>query len=479
MLPNHTQSNVGKGRRLNKDRPPRQVTQRQHFDFVYVSSYNECDSALLAGLHYACHRRGLRFAAVGYVSTYVETLIKKTGVPFFNLREAGRLAPLPEAEWPPLESRLGEPLRSFVFPERRYYMTSLTKLAGRAKSIVEGFDRLSQRITAGAYIHKLGAEIIRRVFISLASEQGARTIMLGTFPAQFVGRTYLHEQFGSERDDPNPPARNTSDEIDFETFRRLLADIRERRQVIHYPLHGARKWSEALPMLRSMLAHGEGEFVGDILSRKRELLRFRLRNFCASLLANKALPRRPYFFFPLHVFDDSQITVRNPEFYDQSWVIERIANALPAGMTLVVKMHPGLDGAVPLSFLGKMHALREVHLLDASVNAHQVIEKSAGVISINSTVGLEALIHGKPVLVLGRWTFGNLEMTRHIRDFTVLPQALASLREDKVDLVKVERTLYNLFGEMPRLSYNRLPIDYDAMADALRARLALPPRINE
>jgi hypothetical protein len=350
-------------------------------------------------------------------------------------------------------------------------MTSLPKLAGRVKSIVEGFDRLSQRITVGVYIHKLGAEIIRRVLMSLAREQGARTIMLGTFPAQFVGRTYLHEQFWSERDDPNPPPHNRSDEVDFETFLRLLADIRERRQVIHYPLQGVRRWGEALPMLRSMLANGEGEFVGDIVSRKRELLRFRLRNLAGTLLAHKGLPRQPYFFFPLHVFDDSQITVRNPEFYDQSWVIERIANALPAGMKLVVKMHPGLDGAVPLSFLQKMRRLGEVHLLASDVNAHEVIAKSEAVIVINSTVGLEALIHAKPVLVLGRWTFGDLGMTQHLEDFTALPQALLALRRAKVDLPQIEAILYDLYGEMARFSYNRLPVDYDAMVASLQAKL--------
>ncbi len=454
------------------------MTATTHYDFVYVSSYNECDAGLLRGLHDACNRAGLRFAAAGYVSTYVQGLIGKTGVPFFNLREPGRLVPLPESEWPSLESRLGQPIRSFVFPESRYYMTPVGKLAARVKRVVEGFDRLAGRITVGAYVHKLGAEIVRRVLMTLAAEQGAQTFMLGTFPAQFVGRTYLHEQFWSERDDPVPPSRNTSDEIGREEFRALLDAVRERRQVISYPVPGARSWREAIPMFRSMLASGEGEFIGDILSRQHELLRFRVRNFFARRAAHRTLPEGPFYFFPLHVFDDSQITVRNPEFYDQSWVIDRIANALPAGMKLVVKMHPGLDGAVPLAFLRKMRALREVHLLDASVNAHQVIEKSAGIISINSTVGLEALIHGKPVLVLGRWTFGNLGMTRHIKDFAALPQALASLREDKVELAKVERTLYDLFGEMPRFSYNRLPIDYDAMVAALRTRLALPPRIT-
>jgi hypothetical protein len=453
------------------------MAETQHFHFAYVTSYNECDVALLTGLHAACNRVNLRFAVVGYVSTYVEGLIRRTGVPFFNLRRGGRLKSLPEHDWPAVEERLGEPMRSFVFPEGRYYMTPLSKLAARAKNVVEGFDRLCGEITVDAYIHKLGAEVIRRALMRLAGMQGARTIMLGTFPAQFVGRTYLHEQFWSERDDTGPPPRNSNDEVSFEAFCGLLDTIRERRQVIHYPLHGARRWREALSMLYSMLAHGEGEFVRDIISRQHELLRFRVRNFYGALASREELPAEPFYFFPLHVFDDSQITVRNPEFYDQTWVIDRIANALPAGMKLVVKMHPGLDGATPVSFLRRMRTYREVHLVRASVNAHEVIARSQGIITINSTVGLEALIHGKPVLVLGRWTFGKLGITRHIEDFTALPQALASLRNDEVDLKEVKRTLYDLFGEMARFSYNRLPVDYDAMVAALQSWLVCKRRI--
>jgi hypothetical protein len=448
------------------------MPQIPHFDFVYVNSYNECDAAFLTGLHDAFRRAGLRFAVVGYVSTYVEGLVRETGVQFFNLRQLGRLKPLPEQDWPPLEERLGQPIRSFVFPESRYYMTPLPKLAARVKSIIEGFDRLCDHISVGAYIHKLGAEVVRRVLMTLAETQGAHTVMLGTFPAQFIGRTYLHEQFWSERDETAPPPRNSADEVDFATFCDMLVAVRERRQVIRYPLYGTRSWSEALPMLLSMLAHREEEFIGDIVSRQRELLRFRFRNLMASLLVHKTLPQLPFFFFPLHVFDDSQITARNPEFYDQSWIIEQIANALPAGMKLVVKLHPGLDGAVSLAFLRKMRNLKEVHLLDGKVNAHEVIARSEAVITINSTVGLEALLHAKPVLVLGRWTFGQLGMTRHLRDFTALPQTLLQLRRDKIDLSDVERKLYDLFGEMSRFSYNRLPIDYNAMVASLQSKLS-------
>ena len=443
------------------------MTRKPHFDFVYVSSYNECDTGFIRGLSAAFAARGMRFAVAGYVSTYVESLIRGTGVEFFNLRRPGPLVPLPAADWPQLEDRIGQPLSSFCFPEQRYYMTAPAKLAARAKALLDGYEDLLDHISIGCFLHKLGAELVRRMASVIGERRGGRTLYLSTFPAQFAGRTFLHSKFWSERDDPVAPHPNTGDAISFEQFSAMLDDVRHRRQVIHYPLTGNRGWNEAFAMVWSMMRNRESEFLLDIASRQRELLRFRVRNIAASLASSRRLPNTPFYFFPLHVFDDSQITVRNPHFYDQAWVIEMIERSLPAGMKLVVKMHPGLDGAVPIAFLQRMRKLKRLHLLDARVNAHDVVRKSNGVIVINSTVALEALIHEKPVYVLGHWTFGNLGLTRQMEDFRRLPEDLLALRHDRVEPGKINRVLYDLFGEMARFSYNRAPIDYDAMVRAL------------
>ncbi|MEO0062438.1 MAG: Capsule polysaccharide biosynthesis protein, partial [Pseudomonadota bacterium] len=105
--------------------------------------------------------------------------------------------------------------------------------------------------------------------------------------------------------------------------------------------------------------------------------------------------------------------------------------------------------------------------LNAGVNAHEVVRRSEGVIVVNSTVALESLIHGKPVYVLGHWTFGGLGITRQMQDYRHLAEDLLKLRTDCVDPDEVARVLYDLFGEMARFSYNREPVDYHAMAGAL------------
>ncbi len=439
----------------------------QNFDFVYITSYNECDEPLITGLRDAFAARGKSFAVVGYVSRYVENLHRQADVPFFNLRSPGPLPRIESSAWQAIEARLPSSLRDFTFPEQRYYMTSRPKLVRRVAAILDGFERLREVIDIGCMIHKLGAELIRRCAMHEAEVHGIKSVLFGTFPGHFKGRTFLHNQIWSERDTVEPPPKNVDDDVSYADFRDMLIRIRDRKEVIHYPLVGMRRWSEAARFLSSMVVNKEYEFIGDLVRRRLELQRFRVRHFVSNRVASRSIPAEPYYFFPLHVFDDSQITVRNPEFYDQAWVLEHISRVMPHGMKLVVKLHPGLDGAVPTRFLRAMKKLDNVVLLKGNVNAHEVIKGSAGVIVINSTVAFEALLHRKPVLVLGHWSFGQLGMTQHVSDSRDLPQHLLALRDTIVDGDTVDQTLYDLYGEMYRCSYNREPIDYDAIVKSL------------
>jgi capsular polysaccharide biosynthesis protein len=446
----------------------------QHFDFLYVTSYNECDTLLVCGLRDACARAGKSFAVLGYTSEYVAALHRRLGVTYLNVRAPGRLPPLSAAGRRELEASLPTTLREFTFPEARYYLATRAKLARRTAAIGAGFARLRTEVSFGCMVHKLGAELIRRCAEQEARRGGVRTLYFGTFPAQFSGRMFLHGTAASERDSAAPPAANTHDPVAFADFQQLLRRIRDRREVVHYPVGGNRRWGEFLRLVSSMCAAGEYEFIDDLVRRRVELLRLRARGLVGEWRAGSTVPDGQFYFFPLHVFDDSQITVRNPEYYDQGWIIEYISRVLPEGMRLAVKLHPGVDGAVPLAFLRRLGRLDNVVLLKGSVNAHEVIKRSSGVVVINSTVALEALLHAKPVLVLGRWSFGRLGMTAHLDDPLALAAALRELRHRTVDSQAVDRMLYDLYGEMYRCSYNRLPIDYDALVRSMLQYLERP-----
>jgi capsule polysaccharide modification protein KpsS len=136
-------------------------------------------------------------------------------------------------------------------------------------------------------------------------------------------------------------------------------------------------------------------------------------------------PAGPFVYFPLHVVEDYKIKKLLPHCYDQGALIELVANALPHGMGLVTKEHPLGIGRTPLTLLRRIARLPNATVLPPTANSHDLIERSKAVVTIGSTVGLEALLYGKPVLTLGDPFYAGAGVTVDVDSFAEVPEALA------------------------------------------------------
>ncbi len=124
--------------------------------------------------------------------------------------------------------------------------------------------------------------------------------------------------------------------------------------------------------------------------------------------ALQRLRGRPYFLFPLQVQGDSQI-IHHSQFASIedsiTTVVASFAAHAPATARLVVKHHPMDRGyhdyTALLHRLAGSHGLgdRLVYLHDAPLPA--LLARAKGVVTVNSTVGLSALVHHRPTIALG------------------------------------------------------------------------------
>lgn len=121
-----------------------------------------------------------------------------------------------------------------------------------------------------------------------------------------------------------------------------------------------------------------------------------------------AIKDKPYFALPLQLNSDYQIRIHSPFGNMRAalrFVIKSFAQHAPAHVSLVVKRHPLDPGLVAWSRLTRRLAThygvkdRVVYLADWDIA--EIVQKSLGVITVNSTVGTLALNSAKPVLVLG------------------------------------------------------------------------------
>jgi capsule polysaccharide modification protein KpsS len=169
------------------------------------------------------------------------------------------------------------------------------------------------------------------------------------------------------------------------------------------------------------------------------ILQMKLKKLFYDITLPKGSDRdEKYFFFPLHFPRESQLTVRAPHCQKQEDIVDMVARSLPYTYKLYVKEHPNHIGDVPLKAIRQIARMKDVVLLHPEAHSHRLIQKSSGVVVINSTVGFESILYQKPVVVLGRPFYSRLGLTIDVPDYFYIPEALRkALRQEEIPYEKV------------------------------------------
>lgn len=121
-------------------------------------------------------------------------------------------------------------------------------------------------------------------------------------------------------------------------------------------------------------------------------------------IESSALPEK-FIFVPFQVETDSQIISNSPWIKNMGQLYQHLANVIDktndADLHIVIKEHP--------SESVRHDSLHHKHpriLFANQCNTQMLIERSQAVLTINSTVGIESLLLGKPVMVLGSACYG-------------------------------------------------------------------------
>jgi hypothetical protein len=119
---------------------------------------------------------------------------------------------------------------------------------------------------------------------------------------------------------------------------------------------------------------------------------------------------KPFVYFPLHFEPELTLLVFAPEYANQLEVCRRIALSLPAATRLVVKEHPAMVASRPAAFYDALRGLPNVDLVHSSVPSHELFNHPGcrAVVVISSTVGFEAAMNGRAVVMLGPGDYGRL-----------------------------------------------------------------------
>jgi hypothetical protein len=150
-------------------------------------------------------------------------------------------------------------------------------------------------------------------------------------------------------------------------------------------------------------------------------------------------PTTPYVLFGLHMQPESSIDVWAPFFSDQMWVIELIARSIPPSHKLLVKIHKSDSAKYSSEQLKRMRSFPGVGLVQASANTRGFIEGADLLVGIQGTMGLEAALLGKPVIMLGDSPITLFPSVSRIGEISDLPalvrKKLAEVRPDRSEII--------------------------------------------
>ncbi len=137
------------------------------------------------------------------------------------------------------------------------------------------------------------------------------------------------------------------------------------------------------------------------------------------------LPSGRFAYYPLHLDPEASTIVSAPMYTNQLAVVEALAKSLPLSMTLLVKEHVPMLGQRPPGFYARIKSMPGVMLVSPFEESMHLIKRSAFTCVINGTAGWEAILLGKPAIVIGQPHYVALEegLVR-CPDLSSLPEAV-------------------------------------------------------
>lgn len=143
---------------------------------------------------------------------------------------------------------------------------------------------------------------------------------------------------------------------------------------------------------------------------------------------------KDYVFVPLQVESDSQIKVFS-RFDDMQQVVDYVCEHVPD--RIIFKKHPK-------GMCGELKVPARCELVDSGTT-HDYLPRCKYVVTVNSTVGIEALSYNKPVIVLGQALYGGRRICREAFSDADMKSAVSWAELNKPDIPAIEAFLHYLF----------------------------------
>lgn len=172
-----------------------------------------------------------------------------------------------------------------------------------------------------------------------------------------------------------------------------------------------------------------------------------------------------YIFIPFQVETDSQIILNSPKIKKMTELFELVSKAVEEynlktnkQIKAVFKTHP-MDPALDIKKILYLNKKYKDSILVTIGDTKELIKNSKAVITINSTVGVEALCEYKPVITLGEAFYNIEDISYHVENFDELEKTIKIALSKELDKELIKKFLYYLRFNYFKEIYWRNPDD--------------------
>lgn len=155
----------------------------------------------------------------------------------------------------------------------------------------------------------------------------------------------------------------------------------------------------------------------------------------------KKVLKSKYVYFPLHLQPEATLLSTSPVFSDQLSVIRGLSASLPAGYKLAIKDYPLQGGHRSMYFYKQIKKLPNVVLYHRLFPSLKLLESCKMVVSIQGSVGFEALLRNKKVLLLSRAFYDSIYGLKKVNNYKDLHSILKRYLIENVDKKKQDSSL--------------------------------------
>jgi hypothetical protein len=290
-------------------------------------------------------------------------------------------------------------------------------------------DQLAARGQRAVVVQELGGFLSVIACFHAARKRGIRNWFIE--PSFFRGRLYYTPDSFAAPDTMATPAEPVSPQVrgyldDTLRQRAIVIPQKDRHQyaAAFNKIANARNARRLVEKLWDQFALGKHQEFGHNLRHARAHAAMALGATRLKKLY-RPMPQTPFVYYPLHVPADMALTLRSPEYLDQVATIDFLLRTLPDTHVLVVKEHPAQIGAVSASRLFELaRRFDNFVLLPPQTNNYAVLGRADAVVSVNSKSGAEAVLLGKPVVVMGDAFYRSCPLVFAVNRLSDVPQGL-------------------------------------------------------